>query len=542
MRYCFNNHVLDADRHELRRGIDPVAVEPQVFDLLLHVISHRERVVTKDDLLDAVWAGRTVSELTLSSRIAAARRAIGDSGEEQGMIRTVRGSGVRFVADVREETAPPIPAAAPPSIAMSPSSDRPSLAVLPFDNLSGDPQQDYFADGIVEEITTALSRVRWFYVIARNSSFIYKGRAIDVKQVGRELGARYALQGSVRKSGDRVRIAVQLIDTTTAHYLWGDRFDATLADIFDLQDRITESVVGAIEPNVQHAEISRAMAKPTANMDAYDLYLRALPQYYAMTRTSTAAAVTLLQQAIDIDPGFALAKALLAFIHVHRNTQGWDAPGEAGAAVALACEALANDRDDPTTLSMAGHTMSHYAYDYDKARAALDRAVRLNPNGAQVLHKAGWVACHRGEPDKAIDYFSRALQLSPLDPEAGYMLTGLARACLMAGRTEEGLAIVQRAVEDMPSWAPTVPLRDSGADAARPRRRGSRRCTALFADRPWLPDLDGIRGTSQPGVCRGNERGDAARRRARLNYSLIVLRNDMQSLNHRESQQERYHR
>ena len=280
MQFVFGDCVLDPDRRELTRGSEAVPIGPQVFDLLLYLLRNRERVVSKDSLLDAVWAGRIVSESTLTSHINAVRKAIGDSGQEQRLIRTVARKGFRFVGDVSEVRVPEGLASpnaeltelteAPPLALALP--DKPSIAVLPFQNMSGDPEQEYFADGMVEDIITALSRIGWLFVIARNSSFTYKGRAVDVKQVGRELGVRYVLEGSVRKAANRVRITGQLIDATTGAHLWAERFDGALDDIFDLQDQVTASVVGAIAPQLEQAEIERAKRKPTESLDAYDYY------------------------------------------------------------------------------------------------------------------------------------------------------------------------------------------------------------------------------------------------------------------------------
>ena len=246
MQFVFGDYVLDPDRRELTRGSEAVAIGPQVFDLLLYLVRNRERVVSKDDLLDAVWGGRIVSESTLTSHINAVRKAIGDSGEEQRLIRTVARKGFRFVGDVEEAQSSDgvdrrrVGVAEPDATSAQALTlpDRPSIAVLPFLNLSGDPEQEYFADGVVEDIITALSRIRWLFVIARNSSFTYKGRAVDVKQVGRELGVRYVLEGSVRKAANRVRITGQLIDATTGAHLWAERFEGTLDDIFELQDQV----------------------------------------------------------------------------------------------------------------------------------------------------------------------------------------------------------------------------------------------------------------------------------------------------------------
>jgi TolB-like protein len=281
VQFLFQGHTLDTDRRELRRGSRQIAVEPQVFDLLVYLVQNRDRVFTKDDLLDAVWGGRFVSESNLTTRINAARKAIGDSGQEQRLIRTLSRKGFRFVGLVT--SAAEKVSDVPPSTAPTPKPlllpDKPSIAVLPFDNMSGDPEQEYFADGMVEEIITALSRFRQLFVIARNSTFTYKGQAVDVKQVGRELGVRYVLEGSVRKSDNRVRIAAQLIDATTAAHLWADRFDRAIENIFDLQDRLTASVVGAVAPQLQQAEMERAKRKPTESLDAYDIFFAGWPAF-----------------------------------------------------------------------------------------------------------------------------------------------------------------------------------------------------------------------------------------------------------------------
>jgi TolB-like protein len=274
MQFLFGDCVLDPDRRELTRESRGIAVGPQVFDLLVYLVRNREHVVSKHDLLDAVWSGRIVSESTMTSHINAVRKAIGDSGEEQRLIRTVARKGFRFVGEVREapssdgsgslQTGPAGSDDAPAQALALP--DRPSIAALPFLNLSGDPAQEYFADGVVEDIITELSRIGWLFVIARNSSFTYKGRAVDVKQVGRELGVGYVLEGSVRKAANRVRITGQLIDATTAAHLWAERFEGTLDDIFELQDQVATSVAGAIAPQLERAEIERAKRKPTESL------------------------------------------------------------------------------------------------------------------------------------------------------------------------------------------------------------------------------------------------------------------------------------
>jgi TolB-like protein len=300
VQYLFGDYELDSDRRELTRRGKAVATGPKVFDLLLYLVQNRERVVSKDDLLSAVWAGRIVSESTLTSHINAVRKAIGDNGEEQRLVKTLPRKGFRFVGDVSEGSdghAAPETGAAKPDEASAPVlilPDSPSIAALPFQNWSGDPEQEYFADGVVEDIITALSRIRWLFVIARNSSFTYKGRAVDVKQVGRDLGVRYVLEGSVRKAANRVRITGQLIDATTGTHLWADRFEGPLDDIFELQDQVATSVVGAITPTLERAEIERAKRKPTESLDAYDYYLRGIANFHQGNRRAVDEALSLL--------------------------------------------------------------------------------------------------------------------------------------------------------------------------------------------------------------------------------------------------------
>ena len=333
-----------------------------------------------------------------------------------------------------------------------PLPDTPSIAVLPFQNMSGDPEQEYFADGIVEDITSALSRTGWLFVIARNSAFTFKGRAVDMRQVGRELGVRYVLQGSFRRAGGRVRITGQLIEAATGHHVWADRFEGELADIFDLQDRITESVVGAIEPSLQMAEIKRARAKPTDSLGAYDLYLQALEQHYRMTKPASDAAISLLRRALELDPGYSLVKALLSEVYVSRRN-GWGTAEEADIGLALPREAIATSRDDPLTLRWASWALVFFGQDLDQALVTLDRAITLSPNSAQALGAAGWAYCWSHQPEIAINYFQRAMRLSPLDPQLGQMLTGLGTAHLIAGRTERALPILLRAVKENQNYA-----------------------------------------------------------------------------------------
>jgi adenylate cyclase len=333
-----------------------------------------------------------------------------------------------------------------------PLPDKPSLAVLPFQNMSGDPEQEYFADGMVEEITTAIARLPWLFVIARNSAFTYKGRAVDVKQVAQELGVRYVLEGSVRKAGNRVRITGQLIDTTTGAHIWADRFDGALDDIFELQDQIASSVTGAIEPKLRQSEIERASRKPAANLTAYDLYLRAFAQCSRFTEEGFAEAVVLARQALAIDPSYAPAAALVGWCRVLQRVRGWGALSDEDVvdACRLARQALEAERDDADTIWQAANTLFFLAGEVSMAAAAIDRALARNPNAAHAWMIRGNIHALRNEPEAAIEAINRARRLSPFDPHAfGYALT-IAFAHLAARRFEQAIEWADRALHDQP--------------------------------------------------------------------------------------------
>ena len=468
--FMFGDYVLDQERRELTLRGEVVAVGPQVFDLLLHLVTNRDRVVSKDDLLQAVWSGRIVSESTITSHINAVRKAIGDSGEEQRLVRTVARKGFRFVGeitlgeieDARQHGTSNLFAhpgsGEPPSALILP--DKPSITVLPFQNLSGDPEHDYFADGVVEDIIAALSRIRWLFVIARNSSFTYKGRAVDVKEVGRELGVRYVLEGSLRKAGNRVRITGQLIDATTGTHLWAERFEGTLDDIFELQDGIAESVVGAIAPQLERAEIERAKRKPTESLDAYDYYLRGMAKLHNGTREAIEAALPSFYKAIELDPEFASAYAAAAWCHFWRKLNGWmtERAEEIAEGVRLARLAVELGRDDAVALTRGGHAFAHLAGDLDGGIALLDRAVLLNPNLAIAWFLGGALRALRGETDAAIEHLAHAVRLSPLDPEMFRMQVGMALAHFFAGRFDTAAAWAEKALGNLPSLLVAVAL------------------------------------------------------------------------------------
>jgi len=339
-----------------------------------------------------------------------------------------------------------------------PLPDKPSISVLPFQNMTGDAEQDYFVDGIVEEITTAISRLPWLFVIARNSSFTYKGRSVDVKQVARELGVRYVLEGSVRKAADRVRITGQLIDTTTGAHIWADRFNGALDDIFQLQDHVASSVVGAIEPKLRLSEIQRATRKPTESLDAYDLYLRALAQLHKYTEADLRETITLLSQALAIDPYYTPPAALIGRCRIFQRVQGWGPLSETAVeeGLWLARRVIELSKDDPEALWMAATTLSRFAGEHDTAASIIDRSLTLNPNSAHAWMASGQVSCYRNLPDRAIEALQRAMRLSPLDP-LGFLLAGaLAFAYLVAGRYEDALEWADRSLRELPRYSPSV--------------------------------------------------------------------------------------
>lgn len=328
--------------------------------------------------------------------------------------------------------------------------ERPSIAVLPFTNLSGDPEQDYFTDGMVEEITTALSRLSWLFVIARNSSFTYKGRAVNVKQVGRELGVRYVLEGSVRVAAGRVRVTAQLIDAGLGTHLWADKFDAALDDIFDLHDQMAREVAGAVEPNLRDAEILRCLRKPTTSLDAYDLYMRGLAAFRDLSPDKLRVAMALTRQAIDLDPSFARALALRGLCIQHLQSGKEDDPEARAEALRLAHTALAASSDDWEAASIAATVISSMGGSIETALAASQRALELNPNGFLALQHNGWIQCIAGNPAAAIDPFTRAVRMSPRDPFIGYCEAGLGVAYRDVGRPLEALIWAQRATMSLP--------------------------------------------------------------------------------------------
>ena len=335
-----------------------------------------------------------------------------------------------------------------------PLPDKPSIAVLPFQNMSGDPEQEYFTDGMVEDIITALSRFKSLFVIARNSSFTYKGKAIDIKQVGRELGVRYVLEGSVRKAGGKVRITGQLIDAITGAHLWADRFDGTLDDIFELQDKVTSSVVAAIAPRLELAEIDRSEREPTESLDAFDLYYRAIQSFRRFTRQGNEEALRLARQAISLDPSFAAAHGVALACYTQRHDENWLKDDDVAEGKQYALRAIEVGADDAFALARAAHFFSIILRDAGTAEVIADQAIAVNPNLAEALRIRGWVSSFLGQHERAIEQFHYAMRLNPLDPQIYFAEGGLALANFLLRRFEVALSWATKSLARQKNYVP----------------------------------------------------------------------------------------
>ncbi|MEZ2141504.1 winged helix-turn-helix domain-containing protein [Bradyrhizobium sp. DN5] len=456
MRLYFEKCVLDTDRRELRRGESPVPVQPQVFDLLVHLIENRDRVVTKDDLLEAVWNGRIVSESTLISRINAARRAIGDDGDQQRLIRTIARKGVRFVGEVEKRQAVassslPIEGAPEPSAATMALVDRPSIAVLPFTNMSGDTEHDFFVDGITEDLITALSRIRQFLVIARNATLRYKRELPDIREITAMLGVRYVVEGSVRRDAGRVRVSAQLLDGGTGNHVWAERFDRKLDDIFAIQDEIAREIAGQIEPELGRAEYERTKATPPENLGAWELFHRGMALIAQRTRDGNAEARRVLERSLALDSGFAPAHAAIAwsqaedlfFCYAAHDPK--DILDRARRAVVL------DDRDALSHLALAwGLTFDRQP---ESAVNAAKRAIALNPSFAHAYAILGRLLIQSGRCDEGIRQAEWALRLSPFAPSARQYLNVLAVGYLYLGNDAKAVEFARESIHSFDTWA-----------------------------------------------------------------------------------------
>ena len=468
MIYQFENFSLDVDRRELRRGTSVVATEPQVFDLLHYLVCNRQRVVSKDDLIGAVWNGRVISESTLSSRMTAVRHAVDDHGRDQRLIRTVARKGFRFVGEVRETDGSNTEVAnftrEEPGRDDSQASeapwlpDRPAIAVLPFADASQDSEHEGFINGIVEDITTALSQFPWLSVVARSSSFAHKGWAVDIRHVRRALGVHYVVEGSVRRSQQCARVTARLIDALTGTCLWANRFEVWHEDIFSLQDQITTNVVGAIGPRLEQVEIERARRKPSESLDSLRCYLLGMGHVYQWSRDGMNDALSLFHRAIQVDPEFASAYGMAAYCYVQRKSYGWitDRARETTECARLACCAAELAKDDASALSKAAHAIASVARDIDSGAVFIDQALKLNPNLAAGWYVSGWMRLFLGDPQLAIEHLTRAVSLSPFDPLTFKMHAALAYAHFFAGRYDDAAAMAGTALRAQPNYLTAV--------------------------------------------------------------------------------------
>lgn len=449
-QFVFGEFRLDLDKRQLSRKGTALPLKSRAFDVLCALAAAKGELVTKGELMARVWPGVAVEENNLQVHISALRKALADGKGDDGFVLTVPGRGYRLIG-ARLAVGHRAPdASARPGLALP---DRPSIAVLPFVNLSRDPEQEYFVDGMVEEIIVGLSRMRWLFVIARHSSFTYKGRTIDVKEVGRELGVGYVLEGSVRKAGQRVRITTQLIDASTAGHVWADRFDGALDDIFELQDQVTSGVLAALGPNLERAEIERARRKPTESLDAYDYYLRGLAASHRGTPEGVTEASRLLSRAIEIDPDFAAPYGWAAICLMIRQFNGWtrDRAQDMAEVRRLAWRAAEVGKDDANALAASGLALGYFAGDLENGAAHIDRALMLNPNFAFAWYASGVVKSMRGEEPKiAIEHIARAMRLNPLAPFMYTVESAMALAHFFDGAYDEASSWAAKSLRTNP--------------------------------------------------------------------------------------------
>jgi adenylate cyclase len=433
---------LDLGDERLWHGDRPVQISNKAFQLLRLLVSNPNQLLTKDRILDAVWGDVCVSEGLIKEYVHDLRHALGDDPKRPAYIETVHGRGYRFLGGVEAVERPA-------GVDRQTPLDKPSIAVLPFINMSADPEQEYFADGLCEEIITALSLVPWLFVIARNSSFSYKGQTIDVRTVGEELGVRYLLEGSVRRAGDRVRVHGQLVDTDTAAHIWADRYESKLDDVFDLQDEITDAVVNAIGPKIQLAEIQRAARKRPNNLSAYDLYLRARA---ALNNIEIDAALGLLDEAIANAPDYAKAKAVRAWC---TTLIGWHYAAPTGAqretAIRLAKEALASPEADAETRAYAGYTIGFMGDQKQRAIALVEDVTRQCPSFAWAWAALALLESYYGDARRAIELAKTALRLNPRDPQSFRCEMAICGAHLILDQFEESLEFADQGLQKSPS-------------------------------------------------------------------------------------------
>jgi len=449
--YTFGPFRLDISSEILFRGADPVPVGRRAVGVLRALVEHLGAPVSKDALMQAAWPGLAVEEANLTVQIAALRRALGEEPGADRWIETLPRRGYRFVGPIAKPDEPLVSTTATAAAPLLP--DKPSIAVLPFENMSGDPEQEYFVDGLVEEIITALSRFKWLFVIARNSSFTFKGKAVDIREVGRRLGVRYVLEGSVRKASGKVRIAGQLIDAVTGAHIWADSFERDLIDVFALQDEVTVAVVSAVQPKLVETEIEMATRRPPENLTAYDLWLRARQKYALRSRVGVAETLQLAHRALDLDPRSVVAASLAASAHLDNVALGFsnDPQFDRNEAARLSRMALSLDENDAFALATAGYLAVFLHRDYETAIDFADRAVASNPNSTIAWRARALVYRNAGQHEEAVRSSERAIRLSPLDPYLHHALANMGFALIELRRFDEAVKVSKKALHQNPS-------------------------------------------------------------------------------------------
>ncbi len=451
MLYKFGNYTLNADRCELRLGADRIELEPQVFSVLGYLIQERSRIVTRGDLIATIWNGRIVSDSTINSRIAAARRVIGDEGRSQSLIRSFPRRGYRFVAPVETEAQA---SGHPAPICIVPASSRASIVVLPFTNLSREPQQDNLIDGLVDDITTALTQFRHLIVVPRSIGSSYRGKTADITRITRELNVRYALEGTLRKEGMRIRVNAQLIDSRTGVNLWARRFEGDLGRGFQLQDRLTESVVGEVVTKLEQAEIDLHRRSQSHSPDAYSRVMRGTSILYEWTPDAIQKALDEYRLAIQADPEFAPAYAMASYCFVQRKSYGLitDYSTECREGIDLAWRAAELGKNDAHALTRAAHVVSSLGHDISGGASLIEQAIALNPNLATAWYVRGWLRVFQGDAIGALSDLDHARRLSPYDRLVFKINAAMAYACFFGGRIDDASRFALSAIRERPNY------------------------------------------------------------------------------------------
>ena len=436
----FSSFQVDTAARRLTVDGAPVKLGARAFDVLVYLQDHSGRVVTKAELLEAVWADLNVEEGNLTVQISALRKVLGNR-----VIATVPGVGYKLALSAEA------PRAGDPTL---PLPDKPSLAILPFANLTGDPDKGYLVDGIVSDLSVALSRIPSFFVISASSTFALRGQSVDLADVGRRLGVRYILEGGIQQAGDQLRINTQLVEAETGHTIWSERFTGAMTDVFELQDQVTEKVAAALEPNVMFAESRLASTKPTHDLRAYDLCLQAMPRVYRMAdRESFDASAALLEQALALDPDYAEAKSLYCRAHMMACAARFSGFEQARSILPMAEALIADPNADAAALGLAGHVLAYLDHQFQRGIVAVDRAIALNPNSSMNQIHAGWVRSYVGDGEASLAHFQRGQRLNPIDPRNPQVRSGSGMALIAMGRIEEALVELEAAYAAAPPWA-----------------------------------------------------------------------------------------